>query len=277
MQIESPTREQAVIALRARSAELIREGNMRGAEQVQRDQVLLSGARGETLYDMHRHASQKASIRFPQDETLGDALTWNPGLMLGTILGTIGGVVALGAGLSTGSPVALGAGVALLATTGGGILWLKNRIDQRNQGQDVLRAIESNQDYIRGYTPAAAPPEVQIDRKVFLAALQAQEAKLASAGKYARAGEMRKVHESLSGLEGKTVEELFQNLIASSNREVLDLVQGSLSADIAESIETLAEVSKLVGAQGQALLREDGDSLVIGGVVLKKRAEAAAA
>ncbi len=53
MQIESPTREQAVTALRARSAELIREGDMRGAEQVQRDQVLLSGAQGDTLYDMH--------------------------------------------------------------------------------------------------------------------------------------------------------------------------------------------------------------------------------
>ncbi len=277
MQIESPTRAQAVTALRARSAELIRQGDMRAAEGVQRDLVSISGARGETLYDMHRYASQKASIRFPEDDNLADAMTWNPGLMLGTIVGGVGGVIAVAGGLATGTPVAVGVGVALLGSVGGGVLWLKHRIDQRNEGNNVLQAIENNQAYIRGYTPAAAPPEVQIDRKVFLAALQGQEARLASAGNYARAGEMRKVHESLSQLEGKTVEELFQSLIASNNREVLDLVQGRLSTDIAQSIETLAEVSKLVGPQGQTLVREDGDSLVIGGVVLKKRAEAAAA
>ncbi len=277
MQIESPTREQAVTALRARSAELIRQGDMRGAEQVQRDLVSISGAKGETLYDMHLNASQKASIRFPEDDTLSDAMTWNPGLMLGTIVGGVGGGIAVVAGLAGGSPVAVGVGVALLGSVGGGVLWIKNRIDQRNEGRSVLRAIDDNQSYIRGFTPTAAPPEVQIDRKVFLAALQGQEARLASAGNYARAGEMRKVHESLSKLEGKTVEELFQSLIASNNREVLDLVQGRLSADIAQSIETLAEVSKLVGPQGQALVREDSDSLVIGGVVLKKRAEAQAA
>lgn len=275
MQIESPSRAQAVTALRARSAELIRQGDLRAAEGVQRDLVCISRAKGETLYDMHRHASEKASIRFPEDDTLMEALTWNPGLAMGTMLGGVLGVVAAAVGLSTGSPVFVGVGVALLGSAGGSVLWVKHRIDQRNEGNSLLQAIENNQDYIRGYTPAAAPPEVQIDRKVFLAALQGQEARLASAGNYARAGEMRKVHESLSKLEGKTVEELFQNLIASSNREVLDLVQGRLSADIAESIETLAEVSKLVGPQGQSLVREDSDSLVIGGVVLKKRAEAA--
>lgn len=274
MQIESPTRQQAVRALSARSTELIRRGDLHGAESVERDMAVLSKAKGETLYDMHRLALPKTKISYPDERSLGSHLEWNPIYSVFGGVGALGGCIALGIGAFTGQPVALAVGATALGAVGGYTLWVKHRIDTRNEAQAVVDAVENNQGYIRGFTPPKEEPGVQIDRKVFLAALQGQEARLAANGNYTRAGEMRTVHEALGKLPGNTVDELFTNLIKSQNREVLDLVQGRCSADIAQSIETLAEVSKLVGPQGSSLVREDQDSLVIGGVVLKKRSEA---
>lgn len=273
MQIDSPTRQQALTALRARSAEHISRGDMRAAENVQRDMVAINGAKGENLYDMHRLAMPATQISYPEEESLREHLTWSPAYGVVGGLAALGGTVSLGlAAFGGGGPVAVGIGVGLLGAVGGYTLWVKSRIDARNEADAVVGAVERNQAYIRGYTPPPDDPGLRLDRKVFLAALQGQEARLASGGDYTRAGEMRKVHEGLAKIPGNDVEELFQNLITGQNREVLDLVQGKCSADIAQAIETLAEVSKLVGPENQSLLREDQDALVIGGVVLKKKA-----
>lgn len=276
MEIQSPSRQEALTALKARSAELIRQGDLYGAEDVQRDMVVLSKAEGDNLYDMHRLALPRTEIRYPEERSLAQHLEFGTYFPVLGGIATIGGGVAAGVGLfGGGGPVMAGIGLGMLGAVGAYTLWAKNRIDTRNEARAIVDAVENNQEYIRSYVAPPVEPTLQIDRKVFLAALGGQEARLASNGEYTRAGDMRKVRTALAELEGSTVEEMFQNLIASNNRKVLDLVQGRCSEDIAQSIETLAEVGKLVGPEGKSLLREDQDSLVIGGVVLKKRSEAA--
>jgi hypothetical protein len=254
---------------------MIRVGDMKGAERTQNDMVVLSKAKGESLYDMHRLALPNTKIEYPYDRSLKDHYEGEPFYMIFGSAAAIGGAVALAFGLSGAGTPALVTGGVLLGAVGGYTLWVKNRIDTRNEANAIVSAVENNQAYIRGFVAPKEDPKLQIDTKVFLAALKGQEARLAAEGEYTRAGDIRKVHTALTKLEGKTVEELFQSLIASNNREALDLVQGKCSHDIAKSIETLAEVGKLVGPQGNNLLQEDQDSLIIGGVVLKKRSEAA--
>lgn len=271
MQVQAPSRDTAQQALRARSQELIRTGDLRAAERVESDRVLLAEAPGDNLYEMHRLATERyQSIRFPTGEWLD-----HPELVIPGGLGAlVGGSVAV-AGLSSGNMVAAGIGLGILGGIGIGYLVCSHRMKQHGKALETIQAVERNQSFIRGFVPAPAPPTLNIDRKAFLSALAGQEVRLAEGGDYARAGQMRKVHGALEKLPGANVDELFQNLLASQNREILDLVQGSCSGPIADTIQVLAEVGKLVSPDAVSAIREEPDTIVIGGVVLRKSARAA--
>ncbi len=104
-----------------------------------------------------------------------------------------------------------------------------------------------------------------------LLGLQGKEAGLAENGRFREALALRQVHEKLSQLPGDTLEEMFDALILSKDRAIVELVQGPCSEEIAETIEALTQVGKLVNPVSVNPVREDADSLVIGGVVLKRK------
>lgn len=251
--------------MKARSAEFIRANDLKAAEQVQHDLATLRGAPGESLYDIYRIASEK-SRGLPE-----------PGIFnhwtgpAGTIVTAGGLVVALFGAIPPFLP-----GVvypALCVAAGGGALLAVSayRSHRSSRQQAILQAVKRNQDYVRGYSPSTPSQSFQIDRKVFLAGLQGKEARLAENGQFEQAVQMRQVHERLSRLEGATVEDMFASLVESKDRETIALVQGPCSQQIAETVETLAEVGKLVAPGTLNTVREEQDSLVIGGVVLKKK------
>ncbi|MEW6277881.1 MAG: hypothetical protein AB1758_04600 [Candidatus Eremiobacterota bacterium] len=272
MQIQSPSRETIRQALNVRSAELIRRGDVRGAERVQKDLAVLSGASGDTLYEIYRQASEKARS-LPEETSLADYWLDRPALSAVAILsGAVGGTLTFISSLPPSSPVGVAVGLGLVGAVTIATGVTAYRVAQSKKHRGILAAVERQQDFVRAYTPSLQPaPACQIDRKVFLTALQTQEARLAETGSMARALEIRQVHQALSSLPGNTVEELFVSLIQSKDRQVLDLVQGPCSGEIAEAVETLDQVGKL-GAPGALNVREEAGSIVIGGVVLKKRA-----
>ncbi len=270
MQVNSPSREQILGALRSRTTEQIQKGSMGEAEQTQRDMVTLSKAKGETLYDMHRLASDRLEKNHFRGDSFTDYWVSDFKTMPVTVGGILGGIVGIG-GLAGGSPVLAAVGLAALGGAVGFGVYAAWQLGQAKTDQAILQAAERHNDYVRAYTPAAQPAALQIDRKVFLAALQGQEAKLAENGLFSDARDMRRVHEALSQQSGATVEAMFEGLMDGQHSEVLALVQGKQSARIAETIDTIAQVGKLVGPGPMNGVREDQDSLVIGGVVLKKR------
>ncbi len=263
MEITSPGRAVIEPALKARSAELIRSNDFNGAEKVQQDIATLR-APGENLYEMYRLASEKS-------RSLPTGLSNRVSIVGGVLLG--GGLLVAGFGAIP--PIMPGVVQAGLYIAAAGLPVAGVGLYRGYQGarqNAIMEAVQRNQDYVRSYSPAAPQASFQIDRKVFLAGLQGQEARLAENGQFEKAVQMRQVHQKLSKLEGATVEEMFTALVESKDRETIDLVQGSCSQEIAQTVETLAEVGKLVAPGTLNTVREEQDSLVIGGVVLKKRA-----
>lgn len=268
MQINSPDRATIKSALKARSAEQIRQGDLQGAAQTQRDELTLSKASGETLYEKYRLASER------KGPAGLDAMTSHYGgfTLFAGLAGVAGGLTTLFCAVPPVLPIGLGIGVGLLVASGV-TFGTMAVIGARNRKQAGIRAaVERQQDAIRSYNPAHQEPGYQIDCKVFLAALQGQEARLAETGFMQRAVQMRQIHETLAKVQGDTVEDMFGSLIERKNKPVLDLIQGPCSGEIAEAIETLDQVGKLVAPGTLNTVREEADSLVVGGVVLKKKA-----
>lgn len=268
MQINSPDRATILAALKARSNEQIRQGDLQGAAQTQQDQVTLSKASGDTLYEKYRLASQRKG-----PGSLGEVFDQRPWL------GPVVGMAGVGGALTTlfcavppMLPIGVGIGLGLLGVAAVGMGVALVAAARHRQANSILQAVERHQDTIRSFVPGQQAPAYQIDRKVFLAALQGQEARLAETGSMERAVQMREVHETLSKVQGNTVEDMFSSLIERKNTRVLELVQGPCSGEIAEAIETLDQVGKLVAPGTLNTVREEADSLVVGGVVLKKKA-----
>ncbi|MEW6281783.1 MAG: hypothetical protein AB1758_24470 [Candidatus Eremiobacterota bacterium] len=278
MQVQAPSRQTVLEALRARRADHVRQGDLDFAAQVQRDMDVLERARGEDLYEMHRTASEVVrSVPWAEEDSYKEFVSWHPEVAVLSLFGVVVGAGVTIAGALSPSPVAVGVGLGILGVTVGGNLWIAHRIGKRSQAAATLSAIDRHQQFIRTFTPAPAAPAVAIDRKTFLAALAGQEAGMVEQGDYSRAGDLRRAREGLDRLPGETVEEMFLTLVERSRNggpdaDLLGLIQGPCSQTVADSLETLLEVSKLVAPGSVSSLRETSDTLVVGGVVLRKRA-----
>ncbi|MEW6279621.1 MAG: hypothetical protein AB1758_13415 [Candidatus Eremiobacterota bacterium] len=279
MQIDSPSRETIQAALQARTHQLIAKGDIRAAEEIQRDMVALSRAPGDNLYDMHRRAREVLGGMPPTDAwsrewTYPPSLrAWSEKNLGRTTLGAAAACTGAVLGLF-GGPVARVAGILILGGVAAVGVHIKRKIGAQQQALATLDAVERQQDFIRSYQPDPSEA-VRIDRQAFLDSLQAREAGLAESGKFVEAGDLHQVHQALAELPGDTVEELFRNLISSGNRDILNLMQGSCSGAIAQTIEDLAALERLMAPGPGGTVGEKDDSMVIGGVVLKKSQAAA--
>ncbi len=280
MEVQAPRRELVFQALRSRCSEEIREGKLARAERTRNDLDTLQKSNGANLYEMHRNSSERLrTMGYPhisEYETggLGNYLLWHPEIAIpGGLVGLVGASLLIGGAVS-GQTTVLAVGASLTAGMVGLGVYTGVRLKEKATHRDIVSAVERNQDFIRSYQPTQAST-VSIDSKVFLAGLAGQEQKLAAAGQYTQAAQMGRVHAKLSQLPGKTADELMENLLGKAqkggdDREVLELIQGPCSKPIAESIETLMEVSKLVAPGTLNTVQEGKDSIIIGGVVLKK-------
>ncbi len=269
MDIKSPSKEMIGQALRAQRAELLRDGRVSDAARVQQDLVVLSKAPGDTLYDMHFSASERARASWPKHDSLAASWKASPSFFIAELVG-VGGLVL--AGVCQHDPAAQVVGLTVAAGVTALHFLYASKARQRSQAKSVLQAIARHQDAICNFTPGNAPAPLNIERNAFMATLKGQEARLVEGRDYTRAGDLRRLREGLEPVPGQTVDELFENLLKDGSRkETLALLQGDCSQQVFEGLKALAEVVKLT-SPGQSGLKDGADSVVVGGVVIRKRA-----
>lgn len=269
MEIKSPSRELIGQALRAQSAELLRTGQVAEATRVQQDLTVLSGAPGDSLYDKHFEASERARATWPKHESVAASWKASPAFFGAELVGAAGLAAAW---LFRHEPIVAGAGLAVTAGVAALHVVYQVKARRRSQAQAVLQAIARRQDAICNFVPSNAPTPLNIERNAFMATLKGQEARLVENRDYAGAGNLRRLREGLEPVPGQTVDELFENLLQDGSRkETLQLLQGDCSQQVFEGLRALAEVVKLT-SPGQGGLQDGADSVVVGGVVIRKRA-----
>ncbi len=268
MEIKSPSNELIGQALRSKSADLVREGRLREATAVQEDMVTLGKARGDNLYDKHYNATNDKKASWPKYSSIGESYNASPAFLGLEILGA-GGVALAVFG---GHPIATAVGATVAATVVGVHVLYHVKGKRKKQAGETLEAIARQQTAITSYVPSAAPTPLNIERNAFLQTLQGQEARLVESNQYDKAGQLRRLREGLAPVPGKTVDELFENLIKdSSKKELLDLLQGDCSQQVFEGLNALAEVVKLTNPGARQNLSEGAEAVIVGGVVIKKR------